>query len=62
MAGRDTNRDIGISNQTLDKSQAEEQIQDPALADVGEDEEDCSYITYTYHAAGDCSGSSQDKK
>jgi hypothetical protein len=38
MAGRD--RDSGIGNQTLDRKQAEEQIQDPVLADVGEDKED----------------------
>jgi hypothetical protein len=40
MAGRDRDQDIGISNQTLDRTQADEQIQDPVLADVGEDKED----------------------
>jgi hypothetical protein len=41
MAGRDRDRDSGIGNQTLDRTQAEEeQIQDPVLADVREDEED----------------------
>jgi hypothetical protein len=38
MAGRD--QDSGIGNQTLDRTQAEEQIQDPVIADVGEDKED----------------------
>jgi hypothetical protein len=40
MAGRDRDQDSGIGNQTLDRTQTEEQIQDPVLADVGEDEED----------------------
>jgi hypothetical protein len=41
MAGRDRNRDSGISNQTLDQTQAEkEQIQDPLLSDVSENEDD----------------------
>jgi hypothetical protein len=40
MAGRDQDRDSGIGNQTLDRKQAEEQIQDPVLADVREDKED----------------------
>jgi hypothetical protein len=40
MAERDKSRDSGIGNQTLNRTQAEEQIQDPVLADVGEDKED----------------------
>jgi hypothetical protein len=42
MAGRDRrDQDSGIGNQTLDQTQAEEeQIQDPVLADIRENEED----------------------
>jgi hypothetical protein len=39
MAGRDRNRDSGIGNQTLDQPE-EEQIQDPVLSDISEDEDD----------------------